>query len=91
MTNRTMKKHLEEAMLLKTRIKDLEAELEKHQNALKDGMLDSGIDCFESGGHKATYKAVTSNRFDSALFRRDHADLYDAYKRESTAMRFTLV
>ena len=40
--------------------------------------------------HKATYKAVVSNRFDSKAFKKDgYEDLYKAYQKPSTSMRFT--
>lgn len=39
--------------------------------------------------HKATYKEVISNRFDSTAFKKDHADMYESYKKPSTSMRFT--
>lgn len=60
----------------------LEAELKEH-------MQSEGIETLIGDEHKATYKAVTSSRFDSATFKKDHADMYEAYKKPSTSMRFT--
>ena len=39
--------------------------------------------------HKATFKEVVSNRFDSKAFKADHADMYTAYQKPSVSMRFT--
>ena len=90
MTNRTMAKHMKAAIELKAQIAQLQAELDKHQDALKSAMIDGGMEIFESSGHKATYKEVTSNRFDSSGFKKVHADLYEAFRKPSTSMRFTL-
>lgn len=90
MTNRTMARHMKAAIELKAQIEELKAELEKHQDAIKAGMQAADIDEFTAAGHKATYKAVTSNRFDSSAFRKDHAALYDKYKKPSVSMRFCL-
>lgn len=42
----------------------------------------------ESKDAFVTWKSVTSNRFDSKSFRKDHPDLYEQYKKESTSRRF---
>ena len=38
--------------------------------------------------HRAMYQMITSNRFDSSAFKKDHGDLYEEYKKTSTSMRF---
>lgn len=91
MTDRTMRKHLVEAAALRAQIADLQKRLDKHQDALKGAMQESGMEEYSASGYKATYKPVTRNLFDSTLFRAEHKDMYESYRRPSTSMRFTLV
>lgn len=57
---------------------------------LKEMMEAEGIDTLIGDEHKATYKEVTSNRFDSKAFKAaGHEDLYKEFSKPSTSMRFT--
>ena len=70
-------------------IKQAEAELAKYEAEVKDRMTTSGVDEILGNEHHATYKEVVQNRFDSKAFKTDHADMYIAYQKPSTSMRFT--
>lgn len=70
-------------------IAQAEAEYAKYETVVKERMTASGDDTLIGNEHKATYKEVVSNRFDSKAFKADHADMYEAYKTASTSMRFT--
>lgn len=83
--NKTMKEIAEYRMMKK----QAEAQLAKLEGELKKYMLDEGYSQLMSDEHVATYAPVTSNRFDSALFRADNPAMYEAYKRIDTTMRFT--
>lgn len=57
---------------------------------LKAMMESEGIDTLIGDEHKATYKEVTSSRFDSTAFKKaGHEDLYKEFTKPSTSMRFT--
>jgi len=57
---------------------------------LKAMMESEGIDTLIGDEHKATYKEVTSSRFDSKAFKAaGHEDLYKEFTKPSTSMRFT--
>lgn len=71
--------------------KQAEAELAILEAELKQYMLDEGVRELIGNEHTATYKPVTSNRFDSAWFKSENPDAYEAYKRLDTSMRFTFV
>lgn len=71
--------------------KQAEAELAKLETELKQYMLDEGIREIIGKEHTATYKPITSNKFDAAWFRADNPAEYEAYKRIDTTMRFTFV
>ena len=70
-------------------IKQAEAEYAKYEAVVKARMTESGEDEILGNEHKATYKAVIQNRFDSKAFKADHADMYTAYQKPSTSMKFT--
>ena len=79
-------KELAQYRLMEAEAKKLKEELE---NELKELMQTESIEELIGDEHKATYKEVISNRFDSTAFKRDHAEMYEAYKEESSSMRFT--
>lgn len=90
--NRTMmdyNKAFAELASNKRMMEELKAIIEEQENAIKEQMLADGKTELIGTEHKATYKEVISNRFDSKAFKSDHADMYEAYKKESSSMRFT--
>lgn len=42
------------------------------------------------GSHIVRYKVIKSNRFDTTAFKKEHADLYADFVKESTSRRFTI-
>lgn len=70
-------------------IEDAEDELKSLQSIAIKRMEERGVAELKSDEHKASYKEVTSSRFDSKAFKDDFADIYEAYKKPSTSMRFT--
>lgn len=73
----------------KSIIAQAQAELDRLEAEVKDYMTANDMAELIGDEHKATYKPVTSNRFDSKAFQTDHADMYELYKKASTSMRFT--
>ena len=68
---------------------EAEAAIAEIEERIKEQMLAEGKDTIIGTEHKATYKAVISNRFDSKAFKADgYEDLYKAYQKPSTSMRF---
>ena len=70
-------------------IKQAEAEYAKYEAEIKSRMAESGESEILGSEHHAIYKEVVQNRFDSKAFKADHADMYTAYQKPSTSMRFT--
>lgn len=75
---------------LQTQIENLEAEVEAIKDMLKQKMIDDGSDTITGNGWKASWKAVTSNKFDSKAFKAAHSDLYSEFTKPSTVCRFVL-
>lgn len=70
-------------------VEEAQKVVDENKELLKSHMTEAGVDTLIGDEHKATYKEVVSNKFDGTAFKRDHADLYEAYKKPSTSMRFT--
>jgi len=71
-------------------VEEAQAVIDANKEILKTEMKDKGIEELIGDEHKATYKAVTSNRFDSAAFKKaGFTELYNSYTKPSTSMRFT--
>ena len=77
-------------MSVRQMIEQLQAEAEALTDKLKAAMADQGTEVLQGDGWKATWKNVSSSRFDSKSFKADHADLYGQYTRQTTTTRFVL-
>lgn len=64
--------------------------VDENKEVLKAYMAEAELTELIGDEHKATYKEVISNRFDSAAFKKaGHEDLYKAFTKPSASMRFT--
>ena len=70
-------------------IEDLEAMNDSIKNDILAIMGDR--ETVTEGTSKATYKAVTSSRFDSSGFRKVYPDLFNEYSRETSYKRFCVL
>ena len=75
-------------MSVRAMIAELEAEAETLTDKLKGAMMERETEVLQGDGWKATWKNVTSSRFDSQAFKADHADLYGQYSKTTTTRRF---
>ena len=83
---------LDEAAQSLFRVRAMLDRLEKEEAALEEifkaAITESGTDNIAGYGWKASWKPVTSKRFDSKAFRADHEDVYAAYSKPQTVNRF---
>lgn len=77
-------------MSVRAMIKELEAEAEALTDKLKAVMVERGEESLQGDGWQASWKNVSSSRFDSKRFKADHADLYSQYSKATTTTRFVL-
>ena len=72
---------------------ELEAQLKKQMEELKAEAIEimgaEAIDEYSCDEGKVTYREVLSTRFASTEFKKLHADLYAAFTRKTSSMRFT--
>ena len=71
-------------------IAQLEAEAEAIKDEFKGVMVERATEELSGLGWRATWHNTTTNRFDSAAFKKEHSDLYKAFCKPSTGTRFTL-
>ena len=72
---------------------EMAAELKKEMELLKDEAIEilgaENIDEFTCDEGKVTYREVLTNRFASTEFKKVHKDLYEAFLKQTSSMRFT--
>ena len=73
---------------LKLMQEELAAEISAIEDALKAAMGEQ--EELVCGEYKLTYQAVTSSRFDSTRFKKDHAELAAAYTKATIYRRFSV-
>lgn len=73
----------------------MQAEAAAMAESLKDQikalMAAAGVEFLAGSEHKATYKAVTSPRVDTAALKKDLPEIAARYTKMTTARRFTFV
>lgn len=73
----------------KMMLKELQELIKEQEDAIKAQLVAEGKTEFIGTEHKASYKEVISNRFDSKAFKAaGHEDLYKAFTKPSASMRF---
>lgn len=72
--------------------KRLMEELGADCDRLKEEILSlmGGQEVYSEGASKVTYKLISSTRFDSAAFKKEHEDLYKEYSKTSESYRFVV-
>lgn len=67
----------------------LKAEIEKLKLEAIAYLNENEIDEYMCDDGKVTYREVISKRFASTEFKKLHADLYEAFTKKTSSMRFT--
>lgn len=88
MSNPSMEERIKELQELKHMREELEAEINAIEDEIKQTMGEE--ETLLAGAFKVIWKNVTSSRFDSTRFKKDHAELAAAYMKQTTVRRFTV-
>lgn len=75
---------------LKAMAEELDAEITAIEDVIKAEMTAQGVDEMVVDVFKIRWKPVASSRFDTAAFKKTHADLYDQYAKPTETRRFTV-
>lgn len=65
-------------------------EVEALKDQIKAEMNSRGVEELEAGQYIARFTTVLSNRFDSTCFKREHAEMYKQYTKQTTTRRFSI-
>jgi len=88
MSNPSMETKIKELLELKRMKEELEAEISSMEDEIKQAMGEE--ETLLAGAFKVTWTPYTSTRFDSARFKKEHAELAAAYTKTTTARRFSV-
>ena len=66
------------------------AEVEALKDQVKAEMNARGVEELEAGQYLARFTTVLSNRFDTTVFKREHAEMYKQYTKQTTSRRFSI-
>ena len=88
MSTNEITKTAAELMELRRMREELDTEIATLEDAIKKEMGDR--EQLIAGAFKVTWKPVTSSRFDSARFKKDHAELAAAYTKTTMTRRFCI-
>lgn len=66
------------------------AEVEALKDQVKAEMNSRGVEELEAGQYVARFTTVLSNRFDTTCFKREHAEMYKQYTKQTTSRRFSI-
>ncbi len=90
MSNTELNSTAKELLSVRSMIAELEAEAEALTDKIKAAMTERGEETVSGDGWKASWKNVTSSRFDSKAFKADNPDLYAQYSKNTVTTRFTV-
>lgn len=81
---------IEDIKTLQRMIEDLTAEMESKKDEVKAEMTARNVSEMSVSCFKVRYTDVTTNRFDSAAFKKTHAELYSQYTKPTVSKRFSI-
>lgn len=90
MSTNELTKKIRELKELQALIEQAQAEAETIKDELKALMIETGTDEMNVDVFKIRYSIVKGSRFDTAAFKKTHADLYAQYTRQTETRRFTV-
>lgn len=91
MTNAEMIKKVEELNKLEELIEEAKAEAEAIKDVIKGEMLANDTEEMDlDGKYIVRWTSVTSNKFDSATFKKTLPEIYKAYLKQSISRRFSI-
>ena len=70
---------------------EIAATVDSLKDVLKKHMDENGLDSIAGSEHKASYKAVTSSRLDTAALKKDFPEVAAKYTKKIETKRFSFV
>lgn len=85
-----IEKKIEELNELEAIANEARAEAEAIKDEIKALMLEQNTEELETGKHIIRWSSVLSNRFDTTTFKKEHAEMYKQYTKQTASKRFSI-
>lgn len=69
---------------------EAESTVEALKDFIKQEMNERGVEEMEVGTNICRFVTVLSNRFDTTSFKKEHAEMYKAFTKQTTSRRFSI-
>lgn len=90
MTKAELNTKIEELRELEELLNEVKAEVESIKDELKTELVEHNLEELDTERFIIRLTPVTSNRFNSTLFKKEHNELYKAYLKQTTSKRFSI-
>lgn len=71
-------------------LEEAKAEVEALKDEIKAEMLARNTEELTAGRYICRWTSVLSNRFDSTTFKKEHAEMYKLYTKQTSSRRFSI-
>ena len=71
-------------------LEEAKAEVEALKDEIKAEMLKRDTEELETGTYIVRWTSVLSNRFDTTCFKKEHAEMYKQYTKQTVSKRFSI-
>ena len=71
-------------------LEEAKAEVESLKDEIKAEMLNRNAEEMSAGRYIVRWTSVLSNRFDTTTFKREHAEMYKQYTKQTASRRFSV-
>ena len=71
-------------------MEEAKAEIESLKDEIKAEMLSRNTEELTAGRYIIRWTSVLSNRFDTTTFKREHAEMYKQYTKQTSSRRFSV-
>ena len=71
-------------------MEEAKTQVELLKESLKEELIERNVEELEAGSYIIRYKTVSTSRFDSTAFKAKYNDLYTAFSKPTTSMRFSV-
>ncbi len=71
-------------------LEEAKAEVESLKDEIKAEMLNRNAEEMTAGRYIVRWTSVFSNRFDTTTFKREHAEMYKQYMKQTASRRFSV-
>lgn len=90
MTERMISNRIRKLKELENQRAKLDKQIEALKDEIKEDMDSKGLEEQKVGDYMIRFITVVTSRFDSSKLKKEHADLYSRYLKETSSRRFTV-